>query len=255
MSSASKRLPYGKSALPSFTFGQQTTPTFQTVVEAFAHHVERSPHTLAAIDLTSGSKEITYRDLSSRSQHLAYKLRQQGVRPGMRVPLVVKRGIDMLVGITAILACGSQYVPLDGGVVPDSTLRFVVEQTAADSGVVLVLKSTKHRFEGWGSVKTVCIDEVDHDEESGLDATEEIVVKPDHGCYVIYTSGMWWRQVKARDDSNGQLGTTGTPKGVDVTHANVVNLVSQAPGDLGITTGTRVGQLLNISFDMGKRLG
>ncbi|KFA68354.1 hypothetical protein S40285_02485 [Stachybotrys chlorohalonatus IBT 40285] len=233
MSSASKRLPYGKSALPSFTFGQQTTPTFQTVVEAFAHHVERSPHTLAAIDLTSGSKEITYRDLSSRSQHLAYKLRQQGVRPGMRVPLVVKRGIDMLVGITAILACGSQYVPLDGGVVPDSTLRFVVEQTAADSGVVLVLKSTKHRFEGWGSVKTVCIDEVDHDEESGLDATEEIVVKPDHGCYVIYTSG-----------------TTGTPKGVDVTHANVVNLVSQAPGDLGITTGTRVGQLLNISFDM-----
>jgi non-ribosomal peptide synthetase component F len=45
-------------------------------------------------------------------------------------------------------------------------------------------------------------------------------------------------------------GTTGTPKGVDVTHTNVTNLVCQSPGDLGITRGTRVGQTLNISFDM-----
>lgn len=48
------------------------------------------------------------------------------------------------------------------------------------------------------------------------------------------------------------LGTTGTPKGVDVTHRNVCNLVCVGPGDLGITSGSRVGQVLNVSFDMGK---
>jgi non-ribosomal peptide synthetase component F len=47
-------------------------------------------------------------------------------------------------------------------------------------------------------------------------------------------------------------GTTGTPKGVDVTHRNVTNLVCHNPGGLGIAQGTRVGQVLNISFDMGE---
>ena len=49
-----------------------------------------------------------------------------------------------------------------------------------------------------------------------------------------------------------QIGTTGKPKGVDVTHGNVTNLVCNYPGNLGIGPGTRVGHLLNVSFDMGK---
>ena len=48
------------------------------------------------------------------------------------------------------------------------------------------------------------------------------------------------------------LGTTGTPKGVDVTHRSVTNLICQSLGDLGIKTGTKIGQTLNIGFDMGE---
>jgi amino acid adenylation domain-containing protein len=57
--------------------------------------------------------------------------------------------------------------------------------------------------------------------------------RPDDGCYVLFTSG-----------------TTGKPNGVTVTHGNVTNLLLTAPGDLGIRPGLRVGQLLNIAFDM-----
>lgn len=46
------------------------------------------------------------------------------------------------------------------------------------------------------------------------------------------------------------VGTTGKPKGVDVSHGNVTNLVTGAPGNLGIGAGSRVAQLLSISFDM-----
>lgn len=49
-------------------------------------------------------------------------------------------------------------------------------------------------------------------------------------------------------------GSTGKPKGVDVTHRNVTNLLTIAPGSLGIKPGRRVAQLLSISFDMGKIL-
>lgn len=47
-------------------------------------------------------------------------------------------------------------------------------------------------------------------------------------------------------------GTTGTPKGVDVTHRNVTNVVCHAPGNLGMARGSRVAQVLSISFDMGE---
>ncbi|GJD04573.1 AMP-binding enzyme [Colletotrichum higginsianum] len=219
----------------SFAQGPRIKSRYPTVTAAFYHHAETQPHVTAARDLSAQQiREITYGDLAARANQLSRKLTGLGVKPGDRVPLVVKRGIDMLVGIVAVLSCGAQYVPLDGGVVPDSTLRFVLEQAGGKH--VLCLKSTKHRFETLGcSCETLVIDEdLGESEETSQARAYHDLAKPEHGCYVIYTSG-----------------TTGTPKGVDVTHKNVTNLVCLSPGDLGISTGTRVSQVLNISFDMG----
>ena len=49
-------------------------------------------------------------------------------------------------------------------------------------------------------------------------------------------------------------GSSGKPKGVDVTHQNVTNLLTIGPGNLGIKPGRRVAQLLSVSFDMGMPL-
>jgi hypothetical protein len=48
-----------------------------------------------------------------------------------------------------------------------------------------------------------------------------------------------------------ELGTTGLPKGVDVSHQGVVNALSLQPSSLDIKVGTKVAQILSISFDMG----
>lgn len=58
-------------------------------------------------------------------------------------------------------------------------------------------------------------------------------VRPDDGCYVLFTSG-----------------TTGSPNGVKVTHRNVAGLLLTEPGGLGIRPGDRVAHLLNVAFDM-----
>lgn len=143
----------------------------------------------------------------------------------------------MLVGIIAILSCGAQYVPLDGGVVPDTTLRTILEQCKAK--VVLSLASTEYRLSNivGGSFETVVIsdNEVNESEDESYPFVQHFVdlAREDSGCHVIYTSG-----------------TTGAPKGVDVKHSNVINLVCLSPGDLGIRPGTRVGCVMNISFDM-----
>ncbi|KAH7027292.1 AMP-binding enzyme [Microdochium trichocladiopsis] len=218
----------------SFTRGPAVIPRFPTITAAFYHHATFYPEDLAAIDISqTPPTQITYGALSLRVIALSRKLRNAGIKPGDRVPLVVKRSIDMLVGIYAILSAGAQYVPLDGGVVPDSTVRLVVEQSA--SRLVLCMKSTRHRLAAFEPEREViAIDELGAlVPEYDAAITSDDFSTPTTGCYVIYTSG-----------------TTGTPKGVDVTHQNVVNLVCQSPGDLGIARGTRVGQVLNIGFDM-----
>ncbi|TDZ17472.1 Adenylate-forming reductase [Colletotrichum orbiculare MAFF 240422] len=233
MAQHSAQAPIGPVPLP-FTQGQQIKASFSTVTAAFYHYAATIPDVTAARDLASPqAREITYGELAQRANQLSRKLTSLGVRPGDRVPLVVKRGIDMLVGILAILSSGAQYVPLDGGVVPDSTLRFVLEQ--AGGRHVLCLNSTKHRFETLGSPCEIVLidDERDQSSKDSRILAHQDLAETDHGCYVIYTSG-----------------TTGTPKGVDVTHKNVTNLVCLSPGNLGISAGTRTGQVLNISFDM-----
>ncbi|KAF7544978.1 hypothetical protein G7Z17_g9545 [Cylindrodendrum hubeiense] len=213
--------------------GKVVHSPFPTVTAAFYHYAKSCPDNLAVYDLSGPPRELTYGDLAVRVQRLARQLRRRGVTPGQRIPIIVKRSLEMIVGIWAILSCGAQYVPLDGGVVPDETIRRVLDQAQGD--VVLCISSTKHRITG------LCPDHiaVAVDEPESLDP--EIVPEDgymdlattDGGCYVIYTSG-----------------TTGQPKGVDITHRNVANLVCLSPGNLGVTPGTSVGSLLNISFDM-----
>ncbi|GKU00292.1 unnamed protein product [Fusarium langsethiae] len=202
---------------------------FSTVTSAFYHHARSYPGATALYDLTESPKKLTYRELANRAQNLASYLIAQGVCPGSRVPLVTKRGIDMVIGILAILSCGAQYVPLDGGVVPDETIRRVLGESKG--GVVLCLTSTKHRVTSQLGHTVVVIDQVatpSLQENAHVD-----LASPESGCYVIYTSG-----------------TTGEPKGVDITHQNVANLVCLSPGNLGVAAGTCVGSVLNISFDM-----
>lgn len=169
-------------------FGPRETPRFPTVTDAFYHHASKHASGLAATDLTT-SKTITYGVLAQRSAALAQRLQNLGVVPGSRVPLVVKRGIDMLVGIMSILTCGAQYVPLDGGVVPDSTLRFVIAQAGGESCTVLTLGSTRHRVDEKAVANVVCIDEDDQSHIPNCTLPPANLATPDAGCYVIYTSG------------------------------------------------------------------
>lgn len=176
----------------SFEKGPVTTCPFQTVTSAFYHHAASlPPDTLAVRDMSSSPpREVTYRELAIRAQSLAARLRSLGVRPGQRVPLVVKRGLGMVVGVWAVLSCGAQYVPLDGGVVPEATIRTVVEQPGGSS-VVVCVSPTKLRLGELSRqrvVRAVVVDE-QGDFDSVIDDSALDLATADGGCYVIYTSG------------------------------------------------------------------
>lgn len=175
-----------------FSFGQATDVPFCTTTAAFQHHVMLHPSAIAVHDFSASdsARQLTYGELASQAQALAWHLRSIGVEPNQRVPLVVKRSCEMIVGIWAILLCGAQYVPLDGGVVPNTTLCQVFEESGGT--VVVCTAATEKRVqEVLPSAHYVNVEHhLDGRDAPGSNGMWMDLAKPTSGCYVIYTSGM-----------------------------------------------------------------
>ncbi|TFK21474.1 nonribosomal peptide synthetase 12 [Coprinopsis marcescibilis] len=207
--------------------GAKVFVPFQTVHQAFEFHARTNPNEIAVEDF---EKQVTYAELDRQANCLATRLRGSGVNLGSRVCLVVERVPLILTGILGVLKAGAAYIPLDGNVVSDSTLKHAIKDSAPT--VILTLRKFQHRVEGSGP-EIVYLDEVvcrSHNVDHCVKPRD--FASPRNSVYVIYTSG-----------------TTGTPKGVNVTHGNVTNLLCTSPGTLGMKAGIRVSQMLNISFD------
>ncbi len=184
----------GRPVPAHFTTGPITPCPFSTTTAAIRQAATSYPDSLAAIDLSQAvRRDISYAQLESKARRLAQRLRAAGVSPGDRVPLVVRRSIEMLVGLYAILLCGAQYVPLDGGIVTRATLQTVVSQSGG--GLVVCTGTAKKRLQQADAdivrgCRLICVEDElggGHDEEA-VEAVD--LATPEGGCYVIYTSGL-----------------------------------------------------------------
>ncbi|EJC98159.1 nonribosomal peptide synthetase 12 [Fomitiporia mediterranea MF3/22] len=222
--------PAEQSLFTLFGCGESRRVPFSCVHHAFEYYASSQPSAVAVEHL---GDSISYAELDRQSSALAYHLRNMGIRPGTRVLLLVQRSIPMVIGILAILKAGGQYVPLDGGIVTQSTLEFIAEDSNAS--VILVLRAFVHRTSNFTHRQVVVLEDAlaIADRDDRHHAKPHDLSSPDDGVYVIYTSG-----------------TTGKPKGVSVMHRNVTNLVCLEPGNVGMAPGMRVAQLLNVAFDM-----
>lgn len=59
------------------------------------------------------AEDLTYRALQDRAHGVALSLQAQGVSPGDRVAVCVRRSIDMVVALLGVLKAGAAYVPID----------------------------------------------------------------------------------------------------------------------------------------------
>ncbi|KDR70714.1 hypothetical protein GALMADRAFT_76000 [Galerina marginata CBS 339.88] len=198
------------------------------------HAIEKHAHDrpdAIAVEHVAQNETLTYRELDSHSNRLAHVLRSQGVFAGKRVCILARRSLELIVGIVGVLKSGAQYVPLDAQTITDDMLRFVVED--ARPTIVLAMSDYAHRVYGAPLIVLESIFRPYQTSREEVLAVEDLS-SPEDGAYVIYTSG-----------------TTGRPKGVDVRHRGVTNVISGPPGNVGMEPGMRVAQLLNIAFDMG----
>ncbi|CBF82492.1 hypothetical protein AN9129.2 [Aspergillus nidulans FGSC A4] len=158
MSTAHSRFSSERNAdlFQQFGFGPRTQVPFATVHEAFIYHALRAPMDVALLDLSGhSSREVTYGELLRQSQFIAAQLKHEGVMPGNRVLLLGRRSTEMVAGILGILMAGAQYIPMDGGVVPDLTVQRAVEQSAAT--VAVCLQQYKERLASLGGLSPILL--------------------------------------------------------------------------------------------------
>ncbi|MCF5653312.1 AMP-binding protein, partial [Pseudomonas syringae] len=112
-------------------------PQQQTIHGTFEAQAERTPQALAVIH---GERRLTYRELNEQANRLAHALRKQGVQPDSRVGICVERGVEMVVGLLAILKAGGGYVPLDPAY-PVERIAYMLQDSAP--AAVLVQTATQ----------------------------------------------------------------------------------------------------------------
>lgn len=167
------------------------------VPELFARQVRATPDAVAVV---AGGTELTYRELDIRADHLARALIRQGVRPETPVAVMLERSAELVVAILAIIKAGGAYVPLDSRF-PSSRIDLILRET----GAALVLTE---------DVLTALL-------RAEPDPSElEVPCDPRQLAYIMYTSG-----------------STGQPKGVAVTHRDVVGLALTPNGAAADTSG------------------
>jgi amino acid adenylation domain-containing protein len=210
-------------------------PKDKTIHQLFESRVERVPENIAIIGPDPGKQHVhlTYNQLNKTSNQLAYVLKEKGVQPDTIVGIMIKRSIDMIIGILGILKAGGAYLPLDPDY-PEGRIKFILSDSSAK---VLVKTSSLadegkkvRRIEG----KKILLEEVFETPSSSstLPPFHPSTLRGSSLAYVIYTSG-----------------STGKPKGVLVEQASVVNLAFSQKERFNINNHDRILQFSSICFD------
>ncbi|HEX3146286.1 MAG TPA: amino acid adenylation domain-containing protein, partial [Pyrinomonadaceae bacterium] len=175
-------------------------PSTQSIQELFEEQASSTPEAPALI---WDDGELAYRDLNARANQLARYLRDRGVKADTRVAVCMHRSPDLIVAVLAILKAGGAYVPLDPAY-PQNRLEFMM----TDSGAPLMLTQTAIAAQLPANDSVICIDALGDRLSRQSESNLKCASGADNLAYVMYTSG-----------------STGNPKGVTVTHRNVVRLV------------------------------
>lgn len=190
-------------------------PEDQCVHQLFESQVERTPGQVA---LVQGARTLTYREVNEHANRWAHLLQKKGVKPETLVAVCMDRSPEVAIALLAILKAGGAFVSLD----PDSPterLHSMVQDTGAQ--LALTKQAYVERLEQSG-VEVIPVDRLWHESAKEDAVTPASVVQSSNLAYAVYTSG-----------------STGSPKGILVTHRSFVNFALAMSQKIGLSPADR----------------
>lgn len=176
--------------------------------------------------LLYGNNSLSYLELNRHVDQLAGYLLERSTSPATAVAVCLDRSFDWVIAALAIMRIGAAYVPMDTAW-PEERLRYVIR----DSGATQLIASRS--MQASLAMGVTGIDPTaDADAIAACRPITEIESKPEDLAYIIYTSG-----------------SSGYPKGVEITQANLRHLVRWHQKAFAVTKSDRASHLAGLSFD------
>jgi amino acid adenylation domain-containing protein len=192
--------------------------------------------------------DLTYEELFVASNRLAHGLRAAGVRRQSRVAICLERGANSIVAMLAALKADAIYVPIHGKGPRERAARIladcapdaiIVDERSVDPILAaldpaaprppFLLLGERGRARGLSNREWMHQAEID---AQPCDPMPYANIDTDL-AYILYTSG-----------------STGQPKGVMISHLNIVNYIDWAVGYFAMGPGERVLGTSPFHFDM-----
>ncbi|WP_039801867.1 non-ribosomal peptide synthetase, partial [Nocardia araoensis] len=203
-----------------------------TLVALFEAQATRTPEAMA---VSCDGESLTYAEFAIRVHRLARLLVSVGVRPDQSVAVGMRRSVDLVVALYAVLAAGGAYVPID----PEHPAERVADMLRT-VGPVCVLTRSEDGLDlagedagMWAVLDIDLFDTGDYCGEPLADADRLGTLTPSNTAYVIFTSG-----------------STGRPKGVAVSHSAIVNRLVWMQSAYQLTPADVVLQKTPATFDV-----
>ncbi|GAC1397681.1 MAG: hypothetical protein NVS4B12_09100 [Ktedonobacteraceae bacterium] len=166
---------------------------------------------------------LSYADMQKRSEGFAGYLQKQHIKSGDRLLLWCPSRIDWLIAYLGTLLVGMVVVPLDVSSKEDF-LRRIAETTESR-----FLITTQKHYTGLKKPPVPLID-IDALPQEDFDSTQVPIAQEDDLAELVFTSG-----------------TTGQPKGVMLSHKNIVSNVLAALAVIDVSANDRALSILPLS--------
>ncbi|MEP6931178.1 MAG: MupA/Atu3671 family FMN-dependent luciferase-like monooxygenase, partial [Flavobacterium sp.] len=184
----------------------------ENAINLFEYQTINNPDAIAVI---SNDVSYSYAQLGEKVDAITLYLLDHDVQNGDKIGISLLRTIEMVATIFACFKLGAAYIPLDPVY---SSVRLSQIVSDAQPKYIVTLSSLKELY-----LKELSGDFVYLDKVQFTKTDREIVTNSldENTAYIIFTSG-----------------TTGRPKGIEVSHANLNNLLK----GLDISFGTETKQ-------------
>lgn len=191
---------------------------------------QRADEMPGRIAVTDSANALTYGELNARANRLAHRLSALGLGPEKVVAVCMECSTEMIVAWLGVLKAGCAFVPLDPAY-PNERLAFQIDDCGAR--VILTQPRLRPSLPALPPFTTTIEVAADGSGFQGMaDSNPAVAVGARHLAYVIYTSG-----------------STGQPKGVEVEHRSLMNLVTWHQQTYRVQPADRATHLASPAFD------